>query len=207
MKTVSFNCSDESVDLFAKILGQLKEVDGSRKIRIGGSEYSFIEGIDSIEDVYIDGTNYRYVDQDEFAKIRAQAIQAIPIPAPANVLVADDTNDTSDTDTDDSDSDNDSDEDDQTTNLSNDDSDAVRRELADFMRMTRIFTAFDITKIVRKRGVRCKHDDVKQIVHSVYMSGGMSGYNRDLVDMGRDIQPWLYCPDSRDPSEYNHGDN
>ena len=69
--------------------------------------------------------------------------------------------------------------------------------------MTRIFTAFDITKSVRKKGLNCKHDDVKQIVHDMYFIGGMNNYNRSLADVGTTVQPWLYCPDSRDPSEYD----
>jgi len=83
----------------------------------------------------------------------------------------------------------------------------ARTELDEHIRMTRIFTAFDVTKKLRAGGVRCKHEDVKQLIHNSYLTGAMVDYRRSLVDVGTDIQPWLYCPISRDPSDYNHGDN
>ena len=93
------------------------------------------------------------------------------------------------------------------SNLSGYASQKVRAEIGESIRMNRIFTAFDITKKIRKDGVRYKHEDVKQLVHDSFLNGELTGYTRTLIDVGTAIQPWLYCPVTRDASEYNHGDN
>jgi len=235
MAKVSFNCEEASVDLFVQVLSKLENIKGSRKIRIGGSEYTFY-GVDNVSDISVDDVLYCKMAAMDQRALSALRSRSIPIAAPANVLapitntvasVADDSDtddeleidepcgdcgtyvspknldskgyccDCSVEDTDSAPS----------TNLSTDDATAVRNELVDYTRMTRIFTAFDITRNIRRNGIRCNHEDVKQIVHNMYEVGGMSGYSRSLVDVGRNVRPWLYCPDSRDSSEYDHGDN
>jgi hypothetical protein len=64
-----------------------------------------------------------------------------------------------------------------------------------------MFTAFDITKQLRANGTFI-HRNIKQIVHALYNHGEMQGYNRSLIDVGKNIRPFLYHPSSSDVSTY-----
>jgi hypothetical protein len=54
------------------------------------------------------------------------------------------------------------------------------------------FTAYDITKELRAMFVRCKHDDVKTVVHETFDNAGMAGYSRELRDLGGNGPAWYY---------------
>ena len=86
MTKVSFNCEEASVDLFENIIHQLEGVKGSRKIRIGGAEYCFHEGVDTVSNFAVDDDlweNIGMCDKAIYATLRSRSI---PIAAPANVL-------------------------------------------------------------------------------------------------------------------------
>lgn len=54
------------------------------------------------------------------------------------------------------------------------------------------FTAYDITQSLRRLNVRCKHDEVKAIVHETFETGRMQDYTRELRDLGGPIPAWYY---------------
>ena len=96
MKSISFNCDDSSAWLFRQILNKL-EVAGekrqTRKIRIGGDEFSFVGGCDTVSDIAIDGSllrSFTLVELQDLESLRRAVIstQAAPIPIPANISVA-----------------------------------------------------------------------------------------------------------------------
>lgn len=54
------------------------------------------------------------------------------------------------------------------------------------------FTAWDITQELRQQNIRGYHSDFKQVVHNMFEAGDMSGYNRELRDMGGPELAWFY---------------
>lgn len=228
-KKISFMCNDEAVDLYISLIEKLQESSGDRKIRIGGSEYDFYSDIDKAGGLLVDDTDYYSLsdfDQREFEVVRANFIAS-----KATAVEIEDESELVDSDSDSVEDDEEvaclqcgsyhpestmdseglccdcSDEEPETSNLTNYAEQKVNAELSENIRMNRIFTAFDITKRIRTEGVKCKHEDVKQLVHNAFLNGEMDNYGRSLIDVGTAIQPWLYCPVTRSASEYNHGDN
>lgn len=48
-----------------------------------------------------------------------------------------------------------------------------------------MFTAFDVTLVVRAQGVHLRHNDGRDIVHEMFQNGVMGvGYRRTVVDIG-----------------------
>jgi bifunctional DNA-binding transcriptional regulator/antitoxin component of YhaV-PrlF toxin-antitoxin module len=65
------------------------------------------------------------------------------------------------------------------------------------------FTAYDITLAARRKGVRERHDDIKQVVHDVYANSEMpSVYIRSIVNLTGGAQPFLYHPTWKSPRDY-----
>ena len=209
MKSISFNCDDSSAWLFRQILNKL-EVAGekrqTRKIRIGGDEFSFVGGCDTVSDIAIDGSllrSFTLVELQDLESLRRAVIstQAAPIPIPANISVASmSTSTVANGIVDASDG-----------NDSNDDSDLLGSAIATIIKgvvitkvgQDQMFTAFDITKELRQNNNQVHHRDIKQIVHALYNHGDMQGYDRSRVDVnGASIRPFLYHPVSADISTY-----
>lgn len=71
---------------------------------------------------------------------------------------------------------------------------AIESEIKVCVREDVSFTAFDITKTLRKKfpNEDIKHHIVKGIVHSTMDDGKYSNYDKKLTDVGSDVQPWLY---------------
>lgn len=199
MNKVSFECNEESVYLFSEIINKLinaYENQESKKIRIGGSEYEFKGGVDSISSLAIDGKLFFDYTSDErldFEKARIDALSPKvpvsvippPIPVPANV-VADTKKDDNVTDAYDA------------TMME----DRVEDLVNDKVSNSEMFTAFDITKSFRNNGVKYPHNDVKKIVHNMFKDG-IIGYDRIRTDKtGAPVQPFLYFPIGADPSTY-----
>lgn len=82
----------------------------------------------------------------------------------------------------------------------------VEEVIALFVSEDRVFSAFDVTKEIRKSGI-VRHYDVKGIVHGLYMAGqlGNNLYSRELVvfDLGTDdADVFVYFPHTK--SAYDH---
>src|SRR5207248_8771263 len=67
-----------------------------------------------------------------------------------------------------------------------------------------MFTAYDITRILRDEGVRARHGQIKQIVHAMFCQCLMpEDYVRSLCDLGGRLGPaWLYHRGCDDPHWY-----
>jgi hypothetical protein len=70
-----------------------------------------------------------------------------------------------------------------------------------------LFTAYDVTKEVRRRvgrGTNIPHNDVKQEVHTFFATGQMgTDYTRTLANLpGVNPQPWIYHRTTDDPNTY-----
>ena len=208
MKTVSFGCNEESVYLFAEIVNKLinaSENKESKKVRVGGSEFEFKGGVDSIcclainDKLYFDYTSDERLD---FEKARIDALNPVssipvtsPIPVPSNIVATDITGATGATDTK---------QDDNVTNAYDASimHDEVMQAVTDRLNNSEMFTAFDITKSFRNNGVKYPHNEVKKIVHNMFKDG-IIGYDRIRTDKtGAPVQPFLYFPIGADPSTY-----
>ena len=68
-----------------------------------------------------------------------------------------------------------------------------------------MFTAYDVTKEVRNRGHRERHNNMKQVVHDYYGRGLMgSDYTRTLIPIqGAPVPAFLYHRYTDDPTSYN----
>jgi len=68
-----------------------------------------------------------------------------------------------------------------------------------------MFTAYDVTKEVRNRGHRERHDNIKQVVHDYYGRGAMGpDYTRTLIPIaGAPIPAFLYHRHTDDPTTFN----
>jgi len=68
-----------------------------------------------------------------------------------------------------------------------------------------MFTAYDVTKEVRNRGHRERHNNMKTVVHDYYGRGLMgSDYTRTLIPIqGAPVPAFLYHRYTDDPTTYN----
>jgi len=208
MKTVSFKCEESTTQLFVQILNKLANAgdkNQTRKIRIGGDEYTFMGGCDFVSDLSINNHLYSHMtpsEQRDIEILRAAIVAPAPtptnIPTPANVpatspidnSVPDNSNDNDPTD-DDSDI------------LDSAEAISVRDVVVDKVGQNEMFTAFDITKALRQNGTQVVHRNIKQIVHALYNHGDMMGYDRSLINVGNaPVRPFLYHPVSADPLTY-----
>ena len=208
MSKISFMCEEESVDLFVKILQKLERATTSLKIRIGGDEHCFCNGIDGLCDVAVDDNPYIHMSVDQRTNIenaRATAIVPVlatstsspsPSPSPSiNQLNTSASNDDN------------NDNDDNNANVSSLNSDAIaigtiRSIILGKIENKGTFTAFDITMELRKQGMQVFHRDVKEVVHNMFDNGDMEDYRRTRLDVGGGVKPFLYHPVSLD--SYTH---
>lgn len=72
----------------------------------------------------------------------------------------------------------------------------------------KMFTAFDITLFAKKeKGMTERHNNIKHVVHDLFVSGQMPGYARTLINIsGAPTQAFLYHPQGADVSQYNPKD-
>ena len=206
-KTVSFKCDESSTDLFVKILNRLSvagERNQTRKIRVGGDEYVFMGGSDTVKDLSIDGKIYSDMspsEQRDLEILRAAVVTSPNTnPVVVGVAVIDNSiapNVPVQT------SDGNSQPDDDADILDSAEGVAVRGVVASKVTQGQMFTAFDVTKELRSNGNQVRHNNIKHIVHALYNQGDMQGYNRSLIDVsGTSIRPFLYHPTSADTSTY-----
>ena len=83
--------------------------------------------------------------------------------------------------------------------MTSNDAQVVKDVVNEFVTKGWSFTAYTITTEARKRGAKGSHDNMKRIVHDMFNDGEMQGYTRDTKDVGANIQPFFYAPDSNAP--------
>jgi hypothetical protein len=78
----------------------------------------------------------------------------------------------------------------------------VEKVITEMTRNRRLFTAHDITKLLRHRldGENIRHNDVKKEVHSLYDNDDMGIYTRTQVGIGTRIAPFVYHLTHQDPN-------
>lgn len=82
--------------------------------------------------------------------------------------------------------------------------DELRYQLQKKVIAHEVFTAYDLTELLRAQGIRCYHSDVKEVVHNTFLAGEMAGYNRRLADYGGTVEAWEYYYDRPDASISTH---
>jgi len=73
----------------------------------------------------------------------------------------------------------------------------------DFVAKGYMFTAYDVTKTLRNAGEFVKHSDVNAVVQSMRSNGEMDNYEREVVDVGSSVQPFVYYHPHSDVSKYD----
>lgn len=84
--------------------------------------------------------------------------------------------------------------------------DAVKATVETFVAKAFMFSAFDVTKTVRAdlgKSVFVSHNDVRDIVSSMYANGLMDQYVRDLAKMGSSAEAWVYYHPISDINDYD----
>lgn len=67
-----------------------------------------------------------------------------------------------------------------------------------------MFTAYDVTRIMRDKEPTLKHYEIKAIVHQMFEDMQIGGYTRTTVDVGQSVPPFLYYnPITHDPDTYD----
>jgi hypothetical protein len=81
----------------------------------------------------------------------------------------------------------------------------VENVVSELTRNSRLFTAYDVTRILRHRfdGEKIFHKEIKRAVHAVYDGDQMGIYSRSQIRVGAG-QPFVYHLNQNDPStDYN----
>lgn len=72
-----------------------------------------------------------------------------------------------------------------------------------FVQKGYMFTAYDVTKFLRKGGERIRHHDVQEIVASMYANTEMGQYIRETKDVGAPVAPFVYYHPYSDLNNYD----
>lgn len=78
----------------------------------------------------------------------------------------------------------------------------VKATVLDFVARGFMFTAFDITKILRNDGDRVRHSEVNEIVQAMFTNTDMGMYTRDAVNVGATVRPFVYYHPYSDVANY-----
>lgn len=193
MKNVGFTCNESALPTVTGILKQLAEVSSNRQkriIRIGGDEKIF-SADDIVFDITIDGaldtTPYipsirksRRKNQSSNPPSLVSSASSQPVPSVTSVVASD-----------------------SQTQISDENKETVVDVVKEFVDSRRKFTAFDITKEVKSRGVRERHGSIKKIVHEMFENDDMLSYIRELIQIDNvSTAPFLYLPNGDDPEDY-----
>jgi len=81
----------------------------------------------------------------------------------------------------------------------------TKNVVEELMNDSDMFTAYDVTKILRDRNPKEKifHSSVKKKVNALFDNDEMGLYNRELVDIGLGVAPFVYHLPSMDASDYD----
>ncbi len=79
----------------------------------------------------------------------------------------------------------------------------IRDTIKDFVNRGIMFGAYDVTKTLRGDGTKISHHDVQEVVRDMYSNGEMGIYERDTVDVGAPVKPFIYYHPNSDLSQYD----
>ena len=75
--------------------------------------------------------------------------------------------------------------------------------ITDFVNEGRMFTAFEVSLVAKKRGVRYRHRHLRDTVHELVIDlGNAAGYTRTLRNVGAPEPAWVYHLREDDPLDY-----
>lgn len=79
----------------------------------------------------------------------------------------------------------------------------VKATITDFVNRGFMFTAFDVTKTLRKDGDHVKHGNINEIVQAMFKSNEMGMYERQTINIpGQPVEPFLYFHPFSDVANY-----
>lgn len=79
----------------------------------------------------------------------------------------------------------------------------IRDTVSEFVSKGYMFTAYDVTKTIRKSGVSLHHSEVNGIVKAMWLSNELGIYQREVVDIGTPCAPLLYYHPHSDIENYD----
>jgi retron-type reverse transcriptase len=83
----------------------------------------------------------------------------------------------------------------------------VQQIIQDKVRAREMFTAFDVSQEMVRRGSNARHRDLKDMIHLCFERGEMGkDYTRTAIDVGAPTRPFLYHPRIRNPRDYQPTD-
>lgn len=79
----------------------------------------------------------------------------------------------------------------------------IEAEVKIWMDAERMFTAFEISRAVKAKGIGLRHREMKRDVHDAISARRSRSYTRTMTDVGAPEQAWLYHPISKNPFQFN----
>ena len=78
----------------------------------------------------------------------------------------------------------------------------IATEVNTWMDAERMFTAFEISRALKAKGIGLRHRDMKRQVHTAISARRSRSYTRTLMDVGAPEQAWVYHPMSKNPYQF-----
>ena len=78
----------------------------------------------------------------------------------------------------------------------------VKTVVDEFVSKGFMFTAFDVTNLLRSNGSQVFHSEVNKAVQEMFRHGEMTDYEKDIVDVGAPVSPFVYYHRNSDVSNY-----
>ena len=79
----------------------------------------------------------------------------------------------------------------------------IENEVKTWMEAERMFTAYEISRAVRAKGVDLRHREMKDAIHAAIYRRRSRSYSRTLVDVGAPERAWVYHPMTKNPHQFN----
>ena len=80
--------------------------------------------------------------------------------------------------------------------------DIIENEVGIWMGASRMFTAFEISRAVKAKGVTLRHREMKEFIHAAIYRQRSRSYTRTLIDVGAPERAWVYHPMSKNPHSF-----
>ncbi|MEO1527093.1 MAG: hypothetical protein AAFX06_16765 [Planctomycetota bacterium] len=80
--------------------------------------------------------------------------------------------------------------------------DIIENEVGIWMDASRMFTAFEISRAVKAKGVSLRHREMKEFIHAAIYRRRSRSYTRTLIDVGAPEQAWVYHPLTENPHSF-----
>ena len=78
----------------------------------------------------------------------------------------------------------------------------IETEVNVWMDGSRMFTAFEISRALKAKGIGLRHRDMKRQIHSAISARRSRTYTRTLMDVGAPEQAWVYHPMTKNPYQF-----